>query len=82
MDELMITAKRPPRRQRDVTNRVALFHDCSGLRFGCVEVHGTADNPASCTATTSMFSEPVTSPVDAGAVTVKASSMRVGMRGL
>ena len=52
------------------------FHDASGLRFGCGEMHGTADNPALCTATTSMLSEPVTSPVDAGAVTVNASSIR------
>ena len=39
-------------------------------------MHGTADNPALCTATTSMLSEPVTSPVDAGAVTVNACSIR------
>jgi hypothetical protein len=41
------------------------------------DVHGTVGNPDSCTATTSMLSEPATTPVDAGAVTFNAASTRV-----
>src|SRR5438874_7496611 len=48
----------------------------SGLRFGCNELHATADNPGSRTATTSMVAEPVTTPVVAGAATFDAASMR------
>jgi hypothetical protein len=40
------------------------------------DVHGTVDNPDSCTATTSTLSEPLTTPADAGAVTFNAASIR------
>jgi hypothetical protein len=33
------------------------------------DVHGTVDNPDSCTATTSTLSEPLTTPADAGMTT-------------
>jgi hypothetical protein len=48
----------------------------SGLRFGCDELHATADDPGSRTATTSMVAEPVTTPVVAGVATFDAVSKR------